>query len=175
MAEKFSKFGKRDVLLHFDEEAGEIIFYTVDSDSVSEIRKREFDGARSDIKWFQDQSEDNAEKALGAMVFSAIDCFSCQKIGIRDYEAQNQVAHKEFVAELEEKAKSHDPEALYSLFIELHSMALQEKSRDNLDEAERFLRESASLGYKEAKNRLENDWQLLREAALRSIARGKST
>ena len=170
-----SKFEKRDVLLHFDEEAGEIIFYTVDSESVAEIRQREFDGARSEVKWFQEQSADEAEKALGSMVFSLIENFSLQKIGIRDYEAIGQEAHREYVAELEAQAATRDPEALYNLFTERHSRALREKSLACLREAENLLRESAALGYEEARDRLENDWQLLREAALRSIQRGQST
>ena len=170
-----SKFGKRDILLHFDEEAGEIIVYTVDSEAVADIRRREFDGARSDIKWFQEQTPDEAEKALGSMVFSVIDGFSHQKIGIRNYEALGEEAHRQYIATLEEQAKSHDPEALYNLFIERHSTALRAKSRASLEEAEGFLRESAALGHEEARNRLANDWQLLREAALRSIARGNST
>ena len=170
-----SKFGKRDILLHFDEEAGEIIFYTVDSDSLAEIRRREFDGARSDIKWFQDQTADEAEKALGSMVFSVLDGFSHTKIGIRDYEALSEEAHRNYVVELEEMAKSKDPSALYNLFMERHSVALREKSRPSLEEAERLLRESAALGHEEARKRLANDWQLMREAALRSIERGKNT
>ncbi len=170
-----SKFGKRDILLHFDEEMGEIIFYTVDAERVAEIRQREFDGARSDINWFQEQTADEAEKALGAMVFSLIESFSLKKIGIRDYEALNQEAHQQYVAELEAQAASGNPEALYNLFIERHSRALREKSLESLEEAERLLRESAALGHEEARDCLENDWQLLQEAALRSIQRGKNT
>jgi hypothetical protein len=170
-----SKFGKRDILLHFDEDVGEIIFYTVDSESAAEIRKREFDGARSDVKRFQEQTADEAEKALGSMVFSLIESFSLKKIGIREYEALSQEAHQEYVAELEAQAASGNPEALYNLFIERHSRALREKSLENLEEAEKLLRESAALGYEEARDRLENDWQLLQEAALRSIQRGQNT
>ena len=170
-----SKLGKRDILLHFDEDAGEIIFYTVDSDAVAEIRRREFDGARSDIKWFQDQSADEAEKAMGSMVFSVIDGFSHKKIGIRDYEVLSQEARQNYVVELEAKAKANDPEALYDLFMEHHSRALREKSRTSLEEAERLLRESAALGYEEARKCLANDWQLLQEAAIRSIERAENT
>ncbi len=170
-----SKFGKRDVLLHFDEDSEEIIFYTVDSELLADIRSREFDGARSDIKWFQEQSADEAEKALGSMAFSLMESFSEKKIGIRDYEELSEKAHREYVAELEDRAKTKDPGALYNLFIERHGRALREKSIECLEEAEVLLKESASLGFKEAKNRLENDWQLMYGAALRSIRRAKDT
>jgi len=170
-----SKFAKRDILLHFDEEKEEIVFYTVDSEILTEIRNQEFDGARSDIKWFQEQSADEAEKALGSMAFSLMDSFSKKKLGIRDYEALSKKAHREYVAEIEEQAKTKDPEALYHLFVERHSRALQEKSIECLEEAEALLKESASLGFKEAQNRLKNDWQLMHGAALRSIQRAKNT
>lgn len=170
-----ANFEKRDLLLHFDEETGEIIFYTVDSEAVAEIRTREFDGARSDIKELQDQTADEAEKALGSTIFSLFDAFSNKKIGIRDYETLNKDAHLEYVAELENRVESKDPEALYYLFIQRHHEAMQEYSRVKLEEAESLLRESAELGYEESRSRLKNDWQSLREAALGRIARRKNT
>jgi hypothetical protein len=129
------KFGKRDILLHFDEETDEIIFYTVDSGSVAEIRKREFGGARSDIQWFQQQTADEAEKALSSMVFALIETFSLKKIGIRDYEALSEEARQKCVSELEAQVATNDAEAKYNLFIERHSRALREKSISSLEEA----------------------------------------
>lgn len=170
-----SRHGKRDILLHYDEENNEIIFYTVASERTSEMRKSEFDGARSDIVWFQAQSPDEAENSLGSMVFSLIDTFSEKKIGIRDYEALNQEAHRAYVKELEIEAKAKDPDALYSLFIEWHSKALREKSLNALEDAERLLKESAALGCKEAIDRLENDWGLMLEAARRRIRSARNT
>ena len=170
-----SRHGKRDILLHYDEENDEIIFYTVASARTSEIRKSEFDRARSDIVWFQAQSPDEAESSLGSMVFSLIDTFSEKKIGIRDYGALNQEAHRAYVKELEIEAKAKVPDALYSLFVEWHSKALREKSLDALEDAERLLKESAALGCKEAIDRLENDWGLMLEVARRRIRSARNT
>jgi hypothetical protein len=53
-----SRHGKRDILIHFDEEKGELIFYTVSVDDTKNIREKEFDGARIDVPFL---SEKNAE------------------------------------------------------------------------------------------------------------------
>ena len=163
---------KRDVLLHFDEERGEIIFYTVDSKRIEGIRNQEFDGARSDIEWFQSKDPGEAEKALGSMVFSLIDTFSKKIIGIRDYKTINEAAHQEYVADLEIQSKEKDPEAKYLLFIEYHSRALREKNLAYLEKSEELLNTAAELGSQDAKERLSKDWGLMKTTALKRIQRG---
>ncbi len=163
---------KRDILLHFDEDREEIIYFTVDSKSIESVRNREFDGAKSDIKWFQDKDPDEAEKALGSMVFSLIDAFSMKKIAIRDYQSLNEASHQEYLSELEAQSNSNNPEAMYSLFIEYHSRALKEKSLAHLGESERLLNSAANLGHHEAKDHLEKNWELLKQVALKRVQSG---
>jgi len=166
---------KRDVLIHFDEDGEEIIFYTVDSVSIEKIRKREFDGARSGIKWFKDKDPDEAENYLGSMIFSLIDTFSDKKIMIRDYKALIDISHQEYIADLERESENNSAEAKYHLFIELHTRALKECDLGCLKKAESLLRASADLGCHEAEARLSGDWELMKNVALRRIDRGKKS
>ncbi|MCF2948286.1 hypothetical protein L0668_09230 [Paraglaciecola aquimarina] len=166
---------KRDVLIHFDEDGEEIIFYTVDSASTETIRKSEFDGARTEIEWFQDKIPDEAEKDLGSMIFSLIDAFSAKKVMIRDYKALSDTAHQEYIADLERESENNSAEAKYYLFIDFHARALKECDLGCLNKAESLLRLSADLGYQEAEARLNSDWELMKGAVLRRIKRSNKS
>ena len=98
----------RDIVLHYDEITEEVVFYSIDSKVLNEILSKESSGARTDVKWFRDQEPEDAEKALGSMVFSLIDNFSTRKIGIRDYKELSDSLHSKYVAELEEEAANND-------------------------------------------------------------------
>src|SRR5690349_7133521 len=104
---------KRDLLIHYDEERGEIIFHSVPSGETKELRSKSFDGVRPEVSHFKELSPDEAEQALGRLVFHLVDLNSKTKIGIRDYEAEADAAHSEYVADLEEKVKVGDIEATF--------------------------------------------------------------
>jgi hypothetical protein len=167
-----AKKEKRDLLIHFDEEKQVLIFYTAPVGDTAAIRTKAFGGVRPDVQFFREKGPDEAERVIGSMVFSIVDLYALNKIGIRDYAALADEAHIEYVADLESRAAQNDAEAQYHLFVEYHSRTLKSARQSDLDEAERLLKASAAGGFSEAKSRLANDWELMKGAAERRIKRG---
>lgn len=164
---------KRDILIHYDESTDEIIFYTVDSDKVDDIRNREFGGARTETAWFSEKEPDEAEQKLGGMVFSLLDTFSNKKIGIRDYQRLQDLAHDKYVESLELESSEGSAEAKYGLSVEYFHRARKTLDLALLEKAEGLLYESSKLGYGQAIKHLDKDWDTLKNATLRKIEREK--
>jgi len=164
--------GKHDLLIHYDEERGELIFHSVPVEGTVDLRAQSFDGVRPEIAFFQDLLADEAEQALGRLVFSLIDLNSAKKIGIRDYRGEADTAHLEYVAELERQAKSGNVEAKYQLALEMHRSAMSNCSLADLSRAENLLMAAVAEGHEKAKEAAES-WPALKTAAERRIARGK--
>lgn len=164
---------KRDLLIHYDEEHQKFIFYMLEATDTAELRAKAFDGVCPEVSFFKERDPDDAEKAMGSMVFAALDHGSITRVNIRDYKAEAAEAMKEHLAELEVAAKNNDPEAQYSLFMEYHARTIRHGNRSDLQRAEELLLASANAGYAEAKKALD-DWPLLKAAAERRIARGPS-
>ena len=162
---------KRDLLIHYDEESQKLVLYPVDTDSTTQIRAKEFDGVCPEVEFFKSMPAEEAEMKLGGLVFSLIDLGSLKKIGIREYEAEAEEAHAEYVKGLEQEVEINDPDAQYHLFIHMHSLAMKALSVDALARAERLLQAAAAQGHETAQSSLES-WPLLKAAAERRIARG---
>lgn len=165
---------KRDLVIHYDEERGEIIFHSVLSSETKELRSKSFDGVRPEVSYFKELSPDEAEQALGRLVFSLVDLNSKTKIGIRDHKSEADAAHSEYVADLEEKVKEGDIDATFHLAQEMHRSAMSNYSLVDLGRAEELLTHAAGEGNEEAKDWLESTWPLLKAAAERRIARGNA-
>jgi hypothetical protein len=165
---------KRDLIIHYDEERGEIIFHSVLSSETIELRSKTFGGVRPEISYFQRLSPDEAEKALGSIVFSLVDLNSDKKIGIRDYKSEADAALLQYVAELEEQVKTGDIDAEFYLSQEMHRSAMTRYSWADLRRAEELLTHAAREGHKEARDWLESTWPALKAAAERRIARGNA-
>jgi hypothetical protein len=161
-----------DLLIHYDEERGELIFYGVPSKDTGGLRANSFGGLRPEVSLFQGMPAHEAEQALGRLVFSLIDLNATKKIAIRDYKAEADVAHVEHVVELEEKARAGDVEAQYHLALEMHRSALNNYSLADLSRAESLLMSAAAQDFEKAKKTAES-WPDLRAAAERRISRGK--
>jgi hypothetical protein len=165
---------KRDLVIHYDEERGEVIFHSVPSSDTKELRSKSFDGVRPEVSYFKELSPDEAEQALGRLVFSLVDLNSNTKIGIRDYKSEADAAHSEYVADLEEKVKAGDIDATFRLSQEMHRSALSNCSSADLRRAEELLTHAVREGNEEAKGWLESTWPMLKAAAERRIARGNA-
>ncbi len=163
---------KLDLLIHYDEDRGEIVFHSVPVAGTTDLRANSFDGVRPEIEFFQGLPPDEAEQALGRLVFSLIDLNSEKKIGIRDYKDEADVAHASYVADLEEQAKTGDADAQYHLSSAMHGSAMTNYSLQDLQRAEHLLLAAVAQGHELAKERLQT-WPLLKAAAERRIARGK--
>lgn len=165
---------KRDLVIHYDEDRGEIVFHSVPSDGTKELREKSFDGVRPEVSYFKGLAPDQAEQALGRLVFSLVDINSKKKIRIRDYESEAEIAHAQYVAELEERVKSGDIDATFHLAQELHRSALTKISLSELRRAEDLLTHAAQQGHEEAVEWLDSTWPLLKAAANRRIDRGSA-
>ncbi len=163
---------KRDLLIHYDEDRGEIVFHSVPSSQTSDLRENSFDGVRPEVSYFKGLSPDEAEQALGRLVFSLVDLNSSKEIGIRDYKSEADVAHLQYVAELEEQNKSGDLDAMFHLSQEMHRSAMSNYSLSDLSRAEELLTAAARAGHQEAKESLGTTWPMLKAAAERRIAHG---
>jgi hypothetical protein len=164
---------KKDLLIHYDEDAQKFIFYSVRSSDTAALRQVAFGGLRQEVDYFKSLPPDDAEKDLGGMAFAILDLGAFQKVNIRDYAAESEVAHAEYVAELEQQAAANDADAQYGLFIELHSQALRHNSVEALHRAEVLLNAAASQGHPDA-SRMLADWPMLKAAAQRHIDRGST-
>lgn len=162
---------KRDLIIHYDEERGEIIFHSVPSHETIDLRSKSFDGVRPEVSYFKALSPDEAEQALGGLVFSLVDLNSERKIEIRDYKSEADAADLEYVADLEERTKTGDIDAMYHLSQAMHRSAMTRYSLADLRRAEQLLTDAACKGHKEAQDWLESHWPVLKEAAERRIAR----
>jgi len=165
---------KRDLVIHYDEERGEMVFHSVPSTETKELRSKSFDGVRPEVSYFKELSPDDAEQALGRLVFSLVDLNSNTKIGIRDYKAEADAAHSEYVADLEEKVRASDIDATFHLSQEMHRSAMSNYSLADLRRAEELLNLAAREGHEEAKDWLESTWPMLKAAVERRIARGNA-
>lgn len=161
---------KRDLVIHYDEQLGKVIFYSADVESTAAIRAKEFGGVCPAVAVLREGSAEEAEMKLGRLVFSFIDLYSVEKIGIRDYEAEAAELHAADIAECEKQAQFGDSDAQHQLFMDLHSRAIKNGSLADLTRAETLLRASASQGHPGAILSLES-WPVLKAAAERRIAR----
>lgn len=163
---------KRDLIIHYDEERDELVFHSVLAERTVDLRARSFDGVRPEVSFFNELPPDEAEQALGHLVFSLIDLNSAKKIGIRDYEGEADAAHVKYVAELEKQAKAGDVDSICHLALEMHRSAMSNYSLADLARAENLLMAAAAQGNEKAKEFAES-WPMLKAAAERRIARGK--
>jgi TPR repeat protein len=164
---------KRDLLIHYDEESQKFIFYMLEAADTAALRAKAFDGVCPEVAFFKEKSPDDAEKAMGGMVFAALDHGSINRVNIRDYKAESEEATKEYVLELEVAAQNNDPDAQFCLFIEYHHRAINSGNPRDLLRAEELLCASAKSGFADAQKALE-DWPLMKAAAERRIQRGPS-
>lgn len=79
---------KEDVLVHYDEESGEIVFYTVPTSSTGELRAKAFGGVRPTVQELQAFEPTDALRRIGGTVVALLDLSSQTKLGLaRDFMA----------------------------------------------------------------------------------------
>lgn len=165
---------KRDVVIHYDEEKQEIVFYTTDLSKTEAIRASEFDGMRAELSFLRAKSPSDAEQALGRTVFALLERGASVKFGIRDYAAEAEDARRAHIQQLERDVLTGSAEASYHLGIELHYSAMKHGSKDDLERAESFFHDAARAGYPQAEETLKQ-WPDLKDAALRAIERRRNS
>lgn len=73
---------KEDLLVHYDESSGEMVFFTVPSSKTGDLRARSFGGVRPAVDELQALPAKEALQRIGATVVGLLDLSSSAKIGI---------------------------------------------------------------------------------------------
>lgn len=73
---------KEDVLVHYDEDEGELVFYAVPSISTVGLRAKSFDGVRPPVSDLQALEPNEAMRRVGGTVLAILDLSSTVKLGI---------------------------------------------------------------------------------------------
>lgn len=73
---------KEDILVHYDEEAGELVFYTVPTNSTGNLRANSFGGIRPSVSELQALEPTEALYRVGGTVLALLDLSSTQKLGL---------------------------------------------------------------------------------------------
>lgn len=141
---------KCDVLVHYDEQAQRITFYTVPLVGTADIRRSAFCPLSQGVGHFTAMQADAAERTLGAMVFAYLERHGNRSLGIRDYDAVARDVHYQTIATLQQRVLRGDAEAIYQTFQHLHMLALKEKSVAHLASAEQALQSASALGHGQA-------------------------
>ena len=73
---------KEDILVHYDEEAGELVFYTVPTASTGGLRANSFGGVRPPVSDLQALEPAEALRRVGGTVLALLDLSSKEKLGM---------------------------------------------------------------------------------------------
>jgi hypothetical protein len=73
---------KEDVLVHYDEELGELVFFTVPTSSTGQLRAKAFGGVRPPVSELQALEPTEAMRRVGGTVLAFLDLSSNEKLGI---------------------------------------------------------------------------------------------
>lgn len=157
---------KRSLVLHYDEENDQIVFFSVPASEALALRKDS--GSEIPLSEFRAVSPDEAERRVGEGVFHMFDCFAVRKTGIRDYAGNFEKDIEAMIAELEAKPTDGDGQILSDLSVLYRDLAMRRKSWDLMKKSEVLTRTAAAAGVESAVHALEN-WELLENAFKRRI------
>jgi len=73
---------KQDVLVHYDEDAGELVFYTVPTSATGTLRAKSFGGVRPPVEELRALDATEAMRRVGGTVLAFLDLSSTVKLGI---------------------------------------------------------------------------------------------
>lgn len=148
------------VLIHYYEQADCLYLSTIQSDKLSSLDAESM-GHGIDISTFREVDPAEAERRLGAGVFTLLNSLSDGAVGVRDYEQLHQDSVSSLISELRPAAEAGNSEAQYDLHHVLFAEAMSRRSVDFLPDAERFLRLAAASGHTRAIKELEG-WPILK-------------
>ena len=162
---------KRDLLIHYDEDAQRLVVQAVSSERARELRDESPQGVEPDLDELRELAPDAAEQHIGRLVLALLDHHGERRIGVRDYEAEAAQEQARHVAELEQGAAAGDAQAQFDLFVQLQILALRTASLPLLERADALLAAAVARGHEEALAMAVN-WPLIKAVAERRIARG---
>lgn len=159
---------KRDLVIHYDEIRNVIVCYSTDLFNTEKIREKEF-GLEVSVSEYKNVTSDEAEKMMGAGVFSLLDLYSISPIGVRNYEELGNDLCRESQQELEKDALLGDVEAQYCFAIDCFSEGVRNRNVDQIEQAEVWLKKAAASGFSDAVSYLNDHWERDKASALRRI------
>lgn len=159
---------KRDLVIHYDEERNVVICYSTDISKTQGVRETEF-GLEVPVSVYKDIASDEAEKMMGAGVFSLLDLHSISPIGIRNYRELSNSFSAESQEQLEKAARSGDVEAQYCLAMECFTEGVRNRNISQIEQAEVWLKMAAANGFADAVVYLNDHWERDKASALRGM------
>jgi hypothetical protein len=163
--------GPRDLLIHYDEAAGELVVHPVPVDAAGPWRQAHPAGVPVSLELIRELAPELAEQHLGGMLFAMIDHHATHPIGVRDYAGEIAREQARHVAELEALAATGDADAQYELFGQMQMRAWKELSRTHLDRADALLAAAVAQGHEEAMA-MAVRWPVIKSVAERRIDGG---
>lgn len=151
----------RDIIVHYDAEAGTIICSTVEQTLTAPLRAKAL-LLETSVEAFKARGADEAERTLGAGIFALLDLSCTPKIGIRDYKSDTSKWEAEHTEELEQKSINGDGAAQFDLAMEKITKGLRTKSKQLMNEADVLLLSAANAKHAEAMEYLANLWPALK-------------
>lgn len=73
---------KEDVLVHYDEHRGELVFFTVSAEATATLRRSGFGGIRPTVEELQALPPSDAMRRVGGTVLGLLDLSSSVQLGI---------------------------------------------------------------------------------------------
>ena len=73
---------KQDVLVHYDEMSGELVFFTVPTAATADLRESSFGGIRPTVGELRELVHGEAMRRVGGTVLALLDLSSTTKLGI---------------------------------------------------------------------------------------------
>lgn len=159
---------KRDLVIHYDEDRNVVICYSTDISKTQKIREAEF-GLEVPVSVYKNVTSDEAEKMMGAGVFSLLDLHSISPIEIRNYRELSNKFSEESQEQLERAAQSGDVEAQYFFAIDCFTEGVRNRNIDQIEQAEVWLKKAAAGGFTDAVSYLNDHWERDKASALRGI------
>lgn len=157
----------KDLLIHYDEDAQEIIFYEVDV--ATDSKKSAF---RVPLSFYKEKAVDEAERTMGETVFTFFDRWSEVKMGLRNYVEESKQALAKAQRQTKTLARKNDPLAQYHFAINCFTEGVRKRSLADIEKAEQWLKKSASNGCDEAIKYLKEHWERDKTSAQRGIKQG---
>jgi hypothetical protein len=155
---------KKKLLIDYDEDTKEIIFYEVSQDGCQKI------AIKVPLSLYQKQGPDQAERLMGETVFTFFDSWANIKMGLREYvqEAKKSLASR--LDSLRIRALDGEATAQYYFAIECLTSGIKNRSASQIEDADSWLRKSAASGFEDAVEYLAKNWEREKAFALRSIS-----
>lgn len=160
--------GLRDLLIHYDEAAGELVVQSLPEGESAALRDRLPAGVPVSVELIRELAPEMAEQHFGGMLFAMLDRHADRKLGVRDYAGDAAREQARHVAGLEALAATGDAEAQFELFGQMQMLAWKQGSRVLLERADELLAAAVAQGHEEAVE-MAAQWPLIRAVAERRI------